>query len=655
MLTMGSHFSGIAGFEFAGALNGIEVVWATEVEPFPIVVSKAHFPNMKHYGSITDVSGAELEPVDIITFGSPCTRLSVAGRHDGFDVAFKCEGNKEEPHDAYEKTIRATDKYQYFYKDTCPVCGKELSETNESALFFHAIRTINEMRDATGGVYPRIAVWENVPGALSSNNGRDFRAVLEEIAEAEIPMPPSGKWANAGMVRGNGREIAWRILDAQYWGVPQRRRRIFLICDFRGECAGEILFERQGLPGHPAEGRKAGQEVARSAGDGTETAGRYWDGGAVSDCLDCSVLAKRQTMPEKRRMAAVLVKEEKQKVFYESGPGWIDEGVGPLRASGGNNGGGSENLVTQPIAFNGRQDPVNGPVTGVLDKDGASQCVAVLGDKTHSLTSEGFDGSEDGTGRVTPIIAQPHSKGTDYLTGWDNQEKRIFTDKGVSPTLSGSDGGGGRTGCGYLAQLYDMTHAEEVIRPVKPGISPTLNARMGTGGNQIPVLMEPAYGFSAGQSDKARTLGFHEEVSPTLRAGASGTNMTPTIMEPVAFAVRTAQTGANGHGIAQEVAHTLDLVNGQAVAYGHIGYLVRRLTPMECERLQGFPDHWTDIHDIQLTGRKKCLSSDTARYKALGNSVAIPCVRWIMRRIRENIERRLTHEHNHRRSHQVDR
>ena len=224
----------------------------------------------------------------------------------------------------------------------------------------------------------------------------------------------------------------------------------------------------------------------------------------------------------------------------------------------------------------------------------------------------------------------------------------------VKGTDSGSDGGGGRTGVGYVAQLYDMTLAEEVMRPVKPGLAPTLNARMGTGGNQIPVLMEPAYAFSAGQSDKARSLGFHEEVSPTLRAGASGTNMTPTIIEPVAFAVRTAQTGANGHA----VAHSVDCRNlcenkdlsgtlqcksngGHSLNYQNpvrVSYRVRRLTPTECERLQGFPDNWTDVHDMQLTGRKKCLSSDTARYKALGNSVAIPCVRWIMRRIKEQIE-----------------
>lgn len=166
---------------------------------------------MKHLGDITQINGAEIEPVDIITFGSPCTRLSVAGRHDGFDITFECQGTKEEPHEIYTNNIRATDKYQYIYKDICPICGKELCETNESALFFHAIRIINEMREATNGTYPRFIVWENVPGAFSSNGGEDIKVVLDEI-------------------EGLGFVVDLNVLDAQYMGVPQRRRRIFALC-----------------------------------------------------------------------------------------------------------------------------------------------------------------------------------------------------------------------------------------------------------------------------------------------------------------------------------------------------------------------------------------------------------------------------------------
>ena len=132
------------------------------------------------------------------------------------------------------------------------------------------IRIVREMREATNNEYPRYIIWENVPGAFSSNNGNDFRAVLEEIAETKIPMPKSGRWADAGMVRGHGREIAWRCLDAQYWGVPQRRKRIFLVCDFRGECAGEILFEQEGLRRDTEKGSKKRKGSAGDIGDGTK-------------------------------------------------------------------------------------------------------------------------------------------------------------------------------------------------------------------------------------------------------------------------------------------------------------------------------------------------------------------------------------------------
>lgn len=226
---LGSLFDGIAGFPASAELHGIKPVWASEIEEFPVRVSKRHFPGMAHLGDITKINGAETEPVDVISFGSPCQDLSVAGMRKGL-------------------------------------------KGERSGLFMEAIRIIREMRCATNGEYPRFAVWENVHGAFSSNQRQDFRAVLEEIMEAEIPMPKSGKWANAGMVRGNGRSLAWRVLDAQYWGVPQRRRRIFLVADFRGQCAGQILFESQGLLGDTAESGKAREEVAATAGTSTESA-----------------------------------------------------------------------------------------------------------------------------------------------------------------------------------------------------------------------------------------------------------------------------------------------------------------------------------------------------------------------------------------------
>lgn len=224
-MKLGSLFDGSGGFPLAGAIHGITPMWAAEIEAYPIKVTKARFPQMKHLGSVLDVNGAEVEPVDIITFGSPCQDLSVAGKQAG------------------------------------------LHKGERSNLFFEAIRIIKEMREATNGKYPRIAVWENVPGAYSSNKGEDFRAVLEAFVQindeaANVPRPASGKWNPAGAVVGNGWSIAWRTFDAQYWGVPQRRRRIYLIADFGGERAGEILFEQDRVRWDSAPGGTAGEGAA---------------------------------------------------------------------------------------------------------------------------------------------------------------------------------------------------------------------------------------------------------------------------------------------------------------------------------------------------------------------------------------------------------
>ncbi len=238
-MRLGSLFDGSGGFPLAGTLAGIEPVWASEIEPYPIAVTRSRFPNMKHLGSVTGVCGGEIEPVDVITFGSPCQDLSIAGRRAGI-------------HDG-----------------------------ERSNLFFEAIRIIREMREKTNGRYPTFAVWENVPGAFSSNNGDDFRCVLEAFCEVcgaggnSVPQPQNGKWQKAGEILGEGFSVAWRLLDAQYWGVPQRRKRIYLVADFRGERAGKILFERKGLRRDSESGGKTRKEPScdaeRRFGDDSET------------------------------------------------------------------------------------------------------------------------------------------------------------------------------------------------------------------------------------------------------------------------------------------------------------------------------------------------------------------------------------------------
>lgn len=227
-MKLGSLFDGSGGFPLAGTLFGIEPVWASEIEPYPLKVTAARFPNMKQLGDVTKVKGAKIEPVDIITFGSPCQDLSTAGKQAGI-------------HDGAR-----------------------------SSLFFEAIRIIREMREATDGRYPTYAVWENVPGALCCNKGEDFKAVLEAFCNITgrgitIPRPAGGKWKHAGCIVGDGYSIAWRIYDAQFWGVPQRRKRIYLIADFGTERAGEILFECESLSGNSEPGKETRQETAGDA------------------------------------------------------------------------------------------------------------------------------------------------------------------------------------------------------------------------------------------------------------------------------------------------------------------------------------------------------------------------------------------------------
>lgn len=236
-MTLGSLFDGIGGWPDAALRAGVKPLWASEIEPFPAAVTAHHYPGMKQLGDITKINVDELEPVDIICAGSPCQDLSIAGKRKGLDGA-------------------------------------------RSGLFRTAIDIVHKLRERTGK--PRFFVWENVPGAFSSNRGADFRAVLEEIGQTEIPMPERNKWATSGMVQCDQCEIAWRVLDAQYWGVPQRRKRIFLVADFAAvdRRAAEILFVEPCVPRDSAESERAREEVVRGTGKSVDSASETltpWD------------------------------------------------------------------------------------------------------------------------------------------------------------------------------------------------------------------------------------------------------------------------------------------------------------------------------------------------------------------------------------------
>lgn len=208
-LRLGSLFDGSGGFPLAAIICGIKPIWASEVEPFPIRVTQKKLPQVKHLGDIKDIDGSVIESVDIISFGSPCQDLSIAGKRAG-------------------------------------LVGEK------SNLFYEAIRVIKEMRCKTNGKYPRYLLWENVPGAFSSNKGEDFRCVLEEITrikDSKIKLSRPSRWQSAGEILGDNFSLAWRVLNAKYFGVPQRRRRIFLVADLDGGSSREILFEQKSMSG----------------------------------------------------------------------------------------------------------------------------------------------------------------------------------------------------------------------------------------------------------------------------------------------------------------------------------------------------------------------------------------------------------------------
>ena len=223
-LTLGSLFDGLRGFSIGRAFDGqITPVWSSEIEPFAIRVTTKRLPQVKHYGDVSTISGADLPPVDIITFGSPCQDMSIAGKRDGLDGS-------------------------------------------RSSLFYEAIRIVKEMRCKTNGEKPRFIVWENVPGAFSSNQGQDFKAVLEAVIgvkepSASVPAPEKKGWPDADYYVGDGWSVAYRVFDAQWWGVPQRRKRIYLVADFADQSAQKVLFESEACLGILRRASVRGKEL----------------------------------------------------------------------------------------------------------------------------------------------------------------------------------------------------------------------------------------------------------------------------------------------------------------------------------------------------------------------------------------------------------
>lgn len=540
-----SLFDGSGGFPLAASLCGIEPVYASEVEPYPIAVTKSRFPNMKHLGDVSRIKGAEIEPVDIITFGSPCQDMSVAGKRAGL-------------------------------KHTA--VGDE--ETTRSGLFMEAIRIIKEMRVKTNGIYPRFAVWENVPGAFSSNRGEDFRLVLEEFIKitepnAVMPAVPQAGWAYADCISGDGWSIAYRVFDAQYWGVPQRRRRIYLVADFRGECAGKILFEREGVRGYFEAGRTPWQGIAADA----------------QNCVGTDDRAGESKL--------VLDDQGGQRICVRT------DGKSPtLRAE------------------------AHGNVPCIINK------------KTLVYDTRG-----NGDGETVPTITGDHENHvTDY------------TCLVVEPAVR----------CYDIGEARLRTPSEYIEK------TPTCTARCGTGGNNVPGVVYCLQGNGIDRADTAgcNGKGWRENECYTLN----------TIDRPaVVYAMQ-----AFGKHAESEKAGALkhrdykDATNGicpTLVARGPAAvqarYIVRRLTPTECARLQGFPDLWghlnkkesftdeeykfwlevrnayakinnkavKDYTKAQMLAWYSKLHTDSAEYKMWGNGIALPNALYVMQGIAAEAER----------------
>ena len=416
-LTLGSLFDGSGGFPLGGILAGIEPVFSSEIEPFPILVTHKRLPQVKHYGDVSGLSGAELPPVDIITFGSPCQDLSIAGKRAGI-------------HDG-----------------------------DRSNLFFQAIRIIKEMRDATNGQYPRYCVWENVPGAFSSNGGNDFKAVLEAVIGVkeegiEVPAPENHRWAKSDVFLGDGWSVAYRVFDAQYWGVPQRRARIYLVADFAGGSAGEVLFKSEGVSGYTPQGFRAWQGAAGSATESTGETGGRSDAGGGTLCLN----------PQGN--SGVGITEEKALALVAQ-----DHGNHPA--------------VLHAVGIDG----YNAAVT--------DDTAATLG--VNCGMSTGRNGVLQAAGFSTEHSAKARS------IGYEEE---------VSPTL--------RAGVVPAALSVENHPTDGRVKIREDDTCQTLCSRAGTGGNNVPLVAEPVTlkirsGCAGGgkgalwQTDKSATLGTNND------------------------------------------------------------------------------------------------------------------------------------------------
>ena len=530
-MTLGSLFDGSAGFPLGGLISGITPVWASELEPFPVRVTTKRMPFMKHYGDVSVLNGAELPPVDIITFGSPCQDMSIAGKRSGLDGS-------------------------------------------RSSLFYEAVRIVKEMRCKTNGKYPRFIVWENVPGAFSSNKGEDFRCVLEEICKVKDPefsVPASDKWANAGEIVGEGFSVAWRLFDAQFWGVPQRRKRIYLVADFADGCAGKILFESEGLSGYTPQGFRAWESSTSDSREGTQ---------------DTSI--------------DLMFENHRQDTRY-TGPVEVAPTIVSAYGTGGNN----QPFVLQTPKTLKIRSRCEGGGKDALIQDDLSATLGTHNDQTVFVPRAFGICSKDSNSMRSD---NPNSG------FYEAETSRCLDANGGNPSCN-------QGGIAVVAVQGSMIGRAEKNGPQGSGIGEDVSFTLNTTDRHAVCAPEDVYAMTTGSY-----MQVEKEVAPTL--------------------------------MARDYKDPTTIVSASPT----VNYIVRRLTPTECARLQGFPDwwcndlgtenpaeedleFWTDVFETHrkiVTHAKKSKTkkqivkwlknphSDSAEYKMWGNGVALPNVVFVL-------------------------
>ena len=698
-LTLGSLFDGSGGFPLGGILAGIEPRWSSEIEPFPVLVTHKRLPQVQHYGDVSTLNGAELPSVDIITLGSPCQDLSIAGKRAGI-------------HDG-----------------------------DRSNLFFQAIRIIKEMRDATNGQYPRYCVWENVPGAFSSNGGDDFKAVLEAVIGVkekgiEVPAPENHRWAKSDVYLGDGWSVAYRVFDAQYWDVPQRRARIYLVADFAGGSAGEILFKSEGVSGYTPQGFRAWQGAAGGAEESTGATGWRSDAGGGTLCLNTqgnsgvgitedkalALVAQDHGNHPAVLHAAGFSTEHSAKArsigYEEEVSPTLRAGVVPAALSVENHptdgrvkireddtcqtlcsragtGGNNVPLVAEPITLKIRSGCEGGGKGALWQTDKSATLAtnndqtlfqpeikafgvcskhsnAMMSDNPHSgfyeaktsrtLDQSGGHAISSNQGGICVVAPAPETFNVRFTSDGTKNARGHCYPTDISRCLDTSEGSPDSNHGGVAVVALEPGAASRIGGHVySDGKSGTLRANAGDNQQAVVVAEKETYalqGSMIGRADQngPQGDGINEDVCFTLN-----TTDRHAVAAPDADHYSTSK---NSHHTvaAHEQANTLvasdwkdpplvnDLPNDEPV------YIVRRLTPVECARLQGFPDwwcadlaipdptdeeiaFWTEVWETwrQVTNPKgkpktekqirKWLAdpyTDSAEYKLWGNGISLP-------------------------------